>query len=167
MINYCQTYKEFKKLLEESEKQVSESKIYHFTYLSSAYEILDSNKLMSRHGELNSNYPFISFTSNIDFYKKGIAGFKPNRRACAFELDSTKMKNDNLNLFYFEYKSIKNKNYSNELEIRYKGPDINILKYINKIYLFHRNIKDSDSHFLEKLKNIANKNNIEIIDIQK
>ena len=138
--------------------------LYHFTYLSSLCEIISSGILYAKNID-EKHMLSISFTSDINFFKRSISGFKSDRKACALVVNSKKILKDNIELSPFVYKSIKNFDYAKENEYRAypKDGQLNILKYIEEVIL--TKYANKNPFFVNKLENICKENNIKISNI--
>lgn len=131
-------------------------------------KILKSNTIFVNENKissiLNMSEPFVSFTNDINFYKKSIVGFENWKKECCLEFDYSNLKN--LKHSKWVYKGDFNKpNYSNEKEIRFFQEITNVKSRLNKIIFFPKNSNWNSFDKFEKntnnLSKYLEKNNID------
>lgn len=140
------------------EKQLNE--IYHFTSSYSAMNILFDNVL--RH-DMNRDYldsESTSFTTDINFYKKGISGFKQYKKAIALVFDINKLEKNSYKPKAHIYEGSKDYDYSKEEEIRIDGSIKNVRKYIKKVLIIDK-IASKNNHEKDQLVKLLKKEKIE------
>jgi len=158
-MKYIQTYESF---LNEN-KEIPDA-IYHFSYPSAILSILESDKLFAKNLDYERKLS-ISFTRDINFWKKGISGFKPVRKGAFLAVNTKALKKDGVFLKDFLFKGVKNFDYSKEDEVRAypTNNELQISKYLDAVG-FTKYAK-SEAFFVEKIKEFCEQKGIKIIEI--
>lgn len=138
--------------------------LYHFTSASAALQILQTGRLRS---DLNRDYMDkgnVSFTTDINFYKRAVSGFGAAKKAVALAVDSEALQANGFVVTPHVYSGTKEYDYSKEKEVRVKG-DVPA-KYVSKVILIEKNV-GKEPYFVEKLTHYAKEKNIPLEIVKK
>lgn len=149
------TFEEF--INEKKSNNVTEDILYHFTSVYGVVGIIEDKKIKTN---LNRDYmdaKSSSFTTDFNFHKKSISGFKVGKKAVCLVFDAAAMRKDNIKMYYHIYAGTKDFDYSKEAEVRVDG---NVsTKYLQKV-IFIENKAIKDPHFYKEALKFVKKKNI-------
>ncbi len=138
--------------------------LYHFSSPSAILSILEMDILYAKNLDYERKLS-VSFTRDVNFWKKAISGFKPVRKGAYIAVDARKIEADKIPLSDFVFKGARNFDYAAEDEVRAypQNNELPIEKYLIEVGLTKHAAKEEV--FAKKLRDYCEKNGIKIVEV--